>query len=65
MAEQKLEWEIAPVTWGVIIGWSDINWYTEIMDPGLLSEGFFMDPLDLFPLFLHALLWDFPTIHNT
>ena len=35
------------------------------MDPGLVLEGFLMDPLERLPLVLHGLLWDYPNMQAT
>ena len=35
------------------------------MAPGLVSEGFLIDPPECFPLFLHGLLWGLPNRQET
>ena len=35
------------------------------MDPGLVSEGFLIDPPEHLPLVLNGLLWEFPNKHAT
>ena len=54
-----------PVNSGMIPGWEDIIWSIEAMAPGMISEGFLIDPLECLPLVLHGLLWDFPNIQAT
>ena len=65
MADQNLAWVRAPVTWGMIPGWSDTDWSTEVMAPGLLSKGFLIDPIECLPLVLYDLLWDFVNMQAT
>ena len=38
---------------------------TEIMCPGLVSEGILIDPLECLSLVLHGLLWDFSNMQDT
>ena len=65
MATQNLAWVRVPVTWVIVPGWIDTTWSIEVMDPGLLSEEFLIDPLESLPLVLYGLLWDFPNIQAT
>ena len=43
----------------MILGWAETIYSTEVMDPGLVLEGFPMNPPKRLPLALHGLLWDF------
>ena len=64
MAAQNLAWVRAPVTWGMIPGWVETLWSIEVMDPGLVSEGFLIDPLECLPLIPHGLMWDFTNMQT-
>ena len=48
------------MNWGMIPGWEETIWSIEIMDPGLVSEIFLIDPHNNLSLVLHGLLWDLP-----
>ena len=37
----------------------------EVMAPGLVSEGFLVDPPESLPLVLHGILWDYPNSQAT
>ena len=49
----------------MIPDWEETFWSIEVMAPGLVSEGFLIDPLECFPLVLYGLLWDFPNMQAT
>ena len=53
-------WVGAPVTGGVIPGWEETICLIEVMEPGLVSNVFLIDPPEILSLVLHGLLWDFP-----
>ena len=55
----------APEIWGMRPDCSDIIWSIKIMDLGLVSEEFLIDPPKFLPLVLHDLLWDFPNSQAT
>ena len=41
-------------------GWAENILSIKVMTPGMVSEGFLIDPPENFPLVLHGLLWEFP-----
>ena len=49
----------------MIPGWEYTTLAIEFMSPGLVAEGFLIDPPECFPLFLHGLLWEFPNMQAT
>ena len=65
VAAQNLSWVRAPVIWGMIPGWAEKIWSIEFMSPGMVSEGFLIDPPDCLSLVLHVLLWEFTNKHAT
>ena len=62
MDAHNLAWVKAPVTWVMSPGWAETIWSIEVMAPGLVSEGFLIDPLEFLTLILHGLLWEFTNI---
>ena len=65
VAAKNISWVIAPVTWGMIPGLTDIIWSIKVMAPGLVSEGFLMDPPECFTLVFNGLLWYLPNRQAT
>ena len=55
VAAQNLAWVRAPVTLGMSPVWADTIWSMEVMSPGLVFEGFLIDPLEYLTLILHGL----------
>ena len=53
------------MTWGMITGWAEIICPIEVMDPGLVSKGFLIDPPEFLTLVLHVLLWEFTNSQDT
>ena len=49
MAAHNLQWVRSPVTCGIRPGWVDTIFSIEVMAPGLVSEGFLIDPLECLP----------------
>ena len=46
-------------------GWAETIWSIDVMAPGLVSEGFLINPLDFLTLVLNGILWDFTNIQAT
>ena len=44
----------------MIPDWEDTIWPTEFMAPGLVYEGFLIDPHVYIPLLINDLLWELP-----
>ena len=65
MDAQNLAWVRATVTRGIRPGWSDTIRSIEVMAPGMVSEGFLVDPPEILPLILHGLLSYLPDIEVT
>ena len=53
------------MTWIIIPGWAYIICQINVMNLGLVSKGFLVDPPDRLPLVFHGLLWDFPNSQAT
>ena len=55
----------SPVAWLMIPGLAYIIWSIKFMAPGLVSDGFLVDPPECLSLVLHGILWYFPKMQAT
>ena len=65
MASQNLTSVRSPVTLEMIPGWKETICSIEVIAPGLVSEGFLIEPPENLPLVFHGILWGFPSRQGT